>query len=241
MICLLDSSEALIFPKGHNEFIVTKILANDISYGRNFGFLNFWYQKIGEDVTATLCKFEETIFLTASASADFTELKEFISVIGFKNLQTEKNTLTSLGLKGQDFICLAKEGSGQKSVPDKNININLAYNILFADQEESIAKIDFEGFYVDFSHRLRHGTASCEVLDDSATATASHITKNTAIISGVAVKKEKRRSGVGSLVLKNLLKKLGCCKVYVACNEQTANFYIKNGFKPETYISEYRS
>ena len=152
MIYLLDSNERLKVPKNHSEFILAKILANDISYGRNFGFLNFWHQKIGDKITATFCKFEDTVFLTADPQADFGEIKEFISVIGFKNLQTEKATLSALGLKGEIFICLAKECNGEKEVFAEKPDINLVYNILFSDEEENIEKVDFESFYADFSH-----------------------------------------------------------------------------------------
>ncbi len=243
MIYLLDQNAPLIFPKNSDPFIKTKILANDLSYGRGFSFQTIWRQEIEQTVTAVLLKFENTFFITASSKADFLEIKEFIFTVGFFSLQTKSTTLKKLGLREHErYICLSKKADNtefQTLEDGTQLNLKRAYEILFEKENENIKRPVFEGWYADLSHRIRHGTALFEMEGQSA-CVVSHLTKSSAVISGVATRENARGKGLGSKILNKTLKQLSDKRVYVATSNKTADFYLKNGFKKTENISIYK-
>ena len=62
-------------------------------------------------------------------------------------------------------------------------------------------------------------------------------TKTQAIISAIAVEKSKRKSGIGTRLLKSIIADLkqGNKEIFIYCEEKTKEFYIKNGFLPTGY------
>lgn len=209
-------------------FLMTKIRANLLSYSSNASFLYVWYQQSEVGITALLCKFEQSVIIVADASADFDEIKEFLNVIGFKNLQSTPFVLNKLGFDYTEYQVLFKMAENGGTLPPMP-SIRAVYDILYGEKNSHIEKVDFEGFYVDLCHRIRHGTAAA-VLNDSAVCVASHITDSAAVISGVATNKAARKMGLGSMVLDKLLKTLDGRKVFAAAESSVVPFYAKNGF-----------
>ncbi len=226
MINLTDSLPDI---EGVSPFILAKISANFSAYGSKYNFLDFWQQKCESRVTALISKQDDIIFITANSDADFEEIKEFLSVIGYGGLQTDKFTAERLGLDGKKYTLLqlinpAKpDGIVQVSPPLKDI-----YDILFEEENEDIKKPDFKGWYGDFSHRLRHLTATAVILEKCSVGVASHITKDAAVISGVATKKDFRNRGLGEKTLQQLIKKLPQ-NIYTA-TANSVKFYQNLGF-----------
>lgn len=69
---------------------------------------------------------------------------------------------------------------------------------------------------------------------DGAVAAAGFIADGTAFVTGVAVASDERGNGKGSEVLKGLTARLisnGNTRIFVSSTDETANFYIKNGFE----------
>ncbi len=211
-----------------DDFLTTKIEANLLSYGNKTDFLYVWYQQSGVDITALLCKFEQSIIIVADASADFDEIKEFLNVVGFKNLQSTPFVLNKLGFDYNEYQVVFKMAEKGGTLPPMP-SIKTVYEILYGEENPHIKKVDFEGFYVDLCHRIRHVTAAA-VLNESAVCVASHITKTKAVISGVATNKNARNMGLGSLALNELLKSLDGRKIFAAAENSVVPFYIKNGF-----------
>jgi len=243
MIVLVREIGPLVFPEKCSGFIKTKILANDLSYGRGFSFLTFWCQKIGGNITAVLCKFEDTFFIAANDMADFSEIKEFVFAVGFLSIQTDSETLNHLGLKETlKFVCLTKDIKQEQaySYTETKNDFKKVYSLLFAGDEVNILSIPFESWYADLSHRIHHGTAFLEVLNDESALVASHITKTAAVISGVVTVQSSRHKGLGSDLIKRAVLKLCGKRIYVATDKRTADFYIKNGFTKSGEISIYK-
>ena len=212
-----------------DEFLMTKIKANLLSYGTECGFLDLWYQQSEDKITALICKFEQSVILVADPTADFGEIKEFINVIGFKNIQAEPFILELLGFEFTEYQVVFKMTEKGGSLPEMP-NITAVYDLLYGEENPHIAKAEFESFYVDLSHRIRHNTAAA-ILADKAVCVASHLTDTAAVISGVTTKKEARKAGLGSLVLKGLTENLNGRKIFAAAENSVVPFYIKNGFK----------
>lgn len=228
MIGLIKPSElpSVNFADG---FLMTKIKANLLAYGNDFSFLNIWIQQNSNCATALLCKFEESFIIVASVDADFEEIKEFITVIGFKNLQAEPFIMECLGLKYKEYQVVFKNTKKGGTLPPMP-NIKNVYDLLFKEENPTIKKSNFDGFYVDLSHRIRHNTAAA-ILKDSAVLVISHITDTAAVISGVAVNSNRRKKGLGTALLSELLKTMDGRKVFAAAEKSVVPFYIKNGFE----------
>ncbi len=165
----------------------------------------------------------------ADPLADFGEIKEFLNVVGFSSLQAAPFVFEKLGLNFTEYqvVCkTAKTGGTLPTMP----NLSEVYSVLFEEENPHINRVPFESFYVDLCHRIRHNTAAA-VLKSSAVCIASHITDDTAVISGVATKKTNRNSGSGSNVLKELCDGLNGRKIFAAAESSVLPFYIKNGFE----------
>lgn len=227
MISLISGSQ-LPLTDFADEFLMTKIKANLLSYNTNCGFLDVWYQGFENSTVAIICKIEQSVILVADHNADFGEIKEFLEVIGFKNLQAEPFVLEKLGYAYTEYDLIFKMAEKGGNLPEMP-NIKAVYKTLYSEENPHIKKTEFEGFYVDLCHRIRHKTAAA-ILNDAAVCIASHITESKAVISGVATKKDTRKSGFGSAALCDLLKGLNGRKVFAAAEPSVLPFYIKNGF-----------
>lgn len=212
-----------------DEFLMTKIKANLLSYGYNPKFLNLWCQICDSDIMALICKMEQNVIIVSNYLADFDEIKEFLQVIGFESLSAEPYILYKLGLKFTEYQVVLKTAEKGGSLPSMP-NIKAVYETLYGEENPHIKRMNFEGFYVDLNHRIRHNTAAA-VLGDSAVCIASHLTDDSAVISGVVTLKSKRKSGLGSAVLSALVKEMDGRKIFAAAEESVVPFYIKNGFR----------
>ena len=214
-------------------FIETKILSNFIAYGTDYPFLCFWQGKNDKKTTSILCKFEDTIFISANDNANFDELREFLEVIGFSSLQAEESVLKSLGFANFDeYICLSCDKAFASKYKPSSLNLEALYDVLFKGKDKNLAPPEFEGWYADLSHRIRHGTAVAVMEKELGGAIASHITPCSAVISGVKVANYSQGKGVGKTLIYNLLSLLSGKTVYTATDCKTADFYIKCGFNP---------
>ena len=228
MISLINGLDISSF-RFADEFLMTKIKANLLSYGDNPKFLNLWCQICDSDITALICKMEQNVIIVSNYLADFDEIKDFLKVIGFETLSAEPYILHKLGLKFTEYqvvLKIAEKGGDLPPMP----NIKGVFETLYSEENPHIKRVNFEGFYVDLNHRIRHNTASA-VLVDSAVCIASHITDESAVISGVVTLKSARKSGLGSAVLRSLINGMDGRKIFAATKETTVPFYIKNGFK----------
>ncbi len=228
MISLIDDLK--LPPLNFNDdFLLTKIKANFLSYGGDCSFLYLWCQKSEQGVTALICKFEQSIIIVANDLADFVEISDFLSVVGFSSIQASPFVLKKLGLGLTEYQVVFKKAKTGGALPPMP-NLKNVYDILFGEENAHIKKVPFDSFYVDLCHRIRHNTAAA-VLNSSAVCVASHITDDTAIISGVATKKDARKTGLGSEVLNSLCDNLNERKIFAAAESSVLPFYIKNGFE----------
>ena len=240
MITLFEES-VLKTRQFDDRFTATKIEAGFLSYGCKYPFFTIWEQKLENCLTAVLCKYESTFFIVANEKADIKELKEFIFAVGFASLQGHSELIKKLQLPNfKEYVVLCKRGSKEMStfsLPP----IQKIYEILYSKENSDIKHFDYIQFYADLSHRFRHKTASAVIFNNASVALASHITNDSAVISGVATLESKRSLGYASKAL-NEIGKLLCNKmIFVASTLETSSFYIKNGFKEFSNIAIYET
>lgn len=240
MITLFEES-VLNTCQFNDRFTATKIEAGFLSYGCKYPFFTIWEQKLENCLTAILCKYENTFFIVANEKATIEEIKEFIFAVGFTSLQADPKLIKKLQLPSfKEYVVLCKRGSKEMStlpLPP----IQKIYEILYSKESSDIKHFDYPLFYADLSHRFRHKTASAVIFNDASVALASHITNDSAVISGVATLDSKRFMGYGSKVLDLIGKSLGNRAIFVASTPETSLFYIKNGFKEFSNIAIYET
>ena len=239
MIKLIENTPlpSVFFTDG---FSVTKIKANFMAYGCGYSFLNTWYQQNDEgEITALIQRLETNLFIVANKNSNYNEIKDFIIAIGFTSVQAEPETLKNLDLDFKEYQVLETKMERECSLPPYP-NIKEVFSLLYGEENKGITPVDFEGFYVDLSHKIRKDTAAA-IVKESAVCVASHITDDSAVISGVVVQSNNRKSGLGSGILKEMTVALSGRKTFVAAEAEVAPFYIKNGFKKSYKIAIYEN
>lgn len=217
-----------------NSFTGVKIRANLAAYGTGYSFLTVWIQRRDQKITAVLCRQEQTMFVAADPAADPEELREFCLAVGFESIQADPALLASMGFESKQYLLLRLENHAPDKPPQHNspqeVPLRQVYRILYAQPEPDIEPVDPDGWYADLSHRIRHGLAAAVTLEHAATAVASHILPEFAVISGVAVLPDRRGAGLGSRAVQELLCGLTGRRVYVAASNGRCSFYEKLGF-----------
>lgn len=189
-----------------------KIAGTAVSYGFDKKFACFWFD---DKSSAIYCLVDNVMILDGKPS-DVYETKEFLNMAGAKQLICSKETA--------EFLSLSSEKSGEilsKTILDgggfkqEEVNIREVFSLL----DECGMELDFEAFYLDLSHRLRHQTGAaataCWGDDFAGCALISAITENSAIISAVAVKEKFRRHGMGSKLIGTIENALKSGKLYI--------------------------
>ena len=111
------------------------------------------------------------------------------------------------------------------------------YRLLSLGVDGPVCLPDFQDWYPDFSHRLRHGCAAFAATPHSVAA-AGFVAEQAAIITGVAVDPACRGQGLGAQTVASLCAALRQQEkqIFVYTTPSVVPFYLKLGFqKVEEY------
>ncbi len=228
-------------PEEKSDPFLCRVLCIKAMYGR-YPFADCWVQRTEHTAapTAYLSKTDGVVTLFARACADFEELCIFLNMTGARcvmcsafHAQQLRITPVETGavLKWQG--CLTKP-----PVPATSPNLHRAYQVLQACKSKRFRVPAFEPFYLDMSHKLRHGGASLAGYEKNGVLAACAMTvaetADAAVIGAVAVLPAYQKQGLGSQVVQSLLHSCvqkGQKHIYVYCNsKETVLFYRKMGF-----------
>ncbi len=127
----------------------------------NYPFADFWIQKKeeAEHPTAYLSKMDGVITLFAHENADFDELCIFIKMIGARCLMCHASCAEQLHITPARTGTIMKWNAHLIEQTNRTISPNLhqVYSILQACRSKAFHVPEFEPFYLDMSHRIRHG------------------------------------------------------------------------------------
>ncbi len=208
-------------------------------------FSGFWIQYDENNrVTSIISKFYVTLIICADNNADFEELKIFMKYIGAEQILCGKNVASYFNNKFKSHGYIMKYNnsiieSSRLEFEVKSITeIKPIYDFLSSEQDSGFSNVDFESFYVDMSHRIRHNGSRIKGIYVSgkliACACTMYETSNCAIIGAVLVKSEYRNMGYGSNIIKSFIEILlrENKKIYIFREEnKNEEFYNKIGFK----------
>ena len=214
-----------------------KIASIANSYGFDKSFANFWLNT-EEDVV--YCLVDGAMLLSGTVLQGDAS-REFLHVVGarevlcaVRNAEAMNLTPTQVG----DVLKHTQEpGDLPKELPP-SVNIREIYTLL----EKAGMIGEFEPFYLDLSHKLRHNEALALTERGPeglrACAVVSSISQRGAILSALAVREGMRRQGLGSRLVRRAESYFPGKMLYVF-REQHKNkeFYKGLGFtKTDTWV-----
>lgn len=203
------------------------------AYGTGYDFLSF-YKQINENnnITAVLSKLDGNITISLSKNdCDFSELTEFIDVISF-------NTCLCEGLENYDRpfdegVVMSASRKTEITLPDVQIDCFPKLMDIYNFNDYSSA--EFESWYVDISHRIRHGCAAAYSLnvnsEIASSAVFSSIYNDNAVLSAVQTAPNYQKHGYGSALVSHMMcDVLG--KIFLMREEgKNELFYSRLGFE----------
>lgn len=208
-----------------------RICALAKAYGCQYAFARFYVQKnTAGATTAILSYLDNDCTLALTPPADRQELTAFLHAAGFSTL------LCSASF---DFDSAREEGVLMRSA--KRFDVHSGYAVFdeypklmdlynFIDYERQ----DFESWYVDLSHRIRHGAARAVTLNINdeivSSGILSSITDQGAVLTSVRTQNAFRGMGYGTLLVKKIV--ADCNRTVYLMREKDKNeaFYQKAGF-----------
>lgn len=207
------------------------------AYGFEEPFAQFWTQ--GDK--AALCKLDDAVILEADSGADFGELMDFIRMTGAKTLLCSAEAAEHTGLSP---VCrgevMGYHNENKPEIPagfELNPSLRNIYALLCECATETFVPPEFEPFYLDLSHRIRHDAALSAGIRQGGDLVSCAVcvakTQEKAVVSAVAVKPEQQRKGLGHAVLAALLSQLPQKEIYIFRSQgENEQFYRAFGFAP---------
>ncbi len=210
-----------------------KIISIGKMYGFDKKFACFW---IDDKEEAALCLLDSTMIVCGTLS-DSDEIRPFLNVIAAKEVICAVRNADIIGGtvrdKGEIMMKTSAGNTGNVQQPQSDVNIREIYEFL---TENDMPPGEFEAFYLDFSHRLRHSGADVLIKRKNGEMVGclliNSITDESAIISAVAVKSAYRRQGIGAALISEAEKMLAGRKIYIFKeNSKNDEFYKNLGFR----------
>lgn len=217
-----------------------KILGIIKAYGYDEKFSSFW---IDTHSDSAFCLTDDVMIIAGTIS-DSEEVKGFIQAVGAREIMSavRNSELLSFTEKESGEI-LKKEVFGSTNDELELDNLNIRDVAMLLDENDMLG--DFEAFYLDLSHRLRHNTAIAltryekEPSELAGTLIVSAVTDTAAIISAIVVKDNYRRKGIGESLVKEVERYLSGKVVYIFKEKNKNNdFYKKLGYhKVDSWVT----
>lgn len=214
--------ELVKLPK--NGIEAQKIRALLVSYGLKYDFCRFYAGECG-----FLGELNGSFVLSESGECDYGELAEFLAFGGFAELfcseRAGERLAELLSCRLQRVNVMRFESPGIPCETVVNPLLDDVYAIL-----KTAFDIEYEPWYLDMSHRIRHGVAQFRMLDGSVLA-VQHDLNGEALLSQIATIPEKRGQGNARRLISAVCAELSDSAVYVICEDGLRGFYEKLGFR----------
>ena len=180
-----------------------KIAAIALAYGLDKSFACFW---MDTETDVVYCMVDGLMILSGTVLKE-KESREFLRAVGAQAVMCAVRNAEALSLSvgnSGDVLKKVISSEGKAAVLSTEVNIRDIYGLL----EETGMADEFEPFYLDLSHKLRHeaALAATEYRNGElcGCALVSSIDGHAAILSSVAVKEAYRRQGIGSELVKRV-------------------------------------
>ncbi len=208
-----------------------RIFSMALGYGTKMPFLHFWREKSGcislmDDVMTLAGDFECPL-----------ELREFIHFSGAKTVFCENPSLSKkLGFSASDQGPEMIRDSEHPAIPwnlSHPISLKKMHALLKACKTPSFSVSDFDSFYLDLNHRIRHQTADVWGImdhDDLIACLAACICPQNALLFSGAVHPNWRRHGIFSAIIEAVPVYLPKRTLFLCCENSLCSYYQSLGY-----------
>lgn len=202
-----------------------KLRALFVAYGTAYDFCRFFRQD-----SCYISSLDGSFVVCDDGIADAEELADFFRMNGFAEIFCSETLGKALGEKlsaPYTFVNVMHfDNAGVCPISfDSSPALSEVYSIISEGFD-----IEFEPWYLDMSHRVRHGISRCCVINDKAALVIQHDINGEALISQVACRKACRGQGIGAELVTSVSAALAPSEVYVLCEDALIPFYEKCGF-----------
>ena len=216
---------------GKRDLFSVRILALLEAYGTSYPFAVFYKQIIDNRITAILSRLDNDYTISVDGDFDEEEIAHFLLLSGYSSILSSDEI--NLFAKYDEGIIMKSskkiELSLENAIVDEYPKLMDLYNFIDYNSQ------DFKAWYVDISHRIRHGTAKAYTLnvDDNVVSSGilSSIIEGNSILSAVRTENEYRNNGFGSMIVSYIVNDVKG-NVYLMRDEgMNESFYKKLGFE----------
>ncbi len=201
-----------------------KIRALCRAYGFEYDFCRVYAQ--GE--RAFLSLLDGSAVLWAAQGADFGELADFLRMNGFLELfcggEAARELSARLGLAPRQALLMRFDGRAKEFPVDYSPQLSDVYAIV-----GQAFGMEFEPWYLDLSHRIRHGVSTAALAGRSALV-IQHRANGEALLSQVATDPRYTGQGSASKLILGVCAALSPDRVFVLCERRLEGFYARLGF-----------
>lgn len=198
---------------------------------------------IDTDSSSHMAKIGSVLILDGQIMPDENLLSDFCKMTGIKTILCSGELQFSIGCKSDGYIL--KYNGTNITFTDKKQKIVLCDNLrdifpLLKNNMNDFASVtDFDEYYVDLSHRVRHGCAASSIVYDEenhavSCAVAPFMCKEGAVISAVCTDEHSRNRGYASCAIYSLIDRIhyfGIENIYLQINDNSLfDFYYPLGF-----------
>lgn len=233
----------------HDPF-ACRIISLFHSYRPGLAFVDYWLTRdaLNGDYTGAIARNGSNFLLLLTDKTDLGEISSFLRISGASGVignGAYPLDWTGKVTHGAVLEChtITEDDEEVKVItPD----IKAAYHLIVSCEGEGFQPPEFDSFYVDVNHKLRHGAMRLVGTEQEGALAAVAMTvaedEFAAVIGAVACHPAFRRTGCGSAVTAHLVHALSAegkqVFVHRAAHENAA-FYAALGFEPVGRWREY--
>lgn len=200
----------------HSPFGARIIAYYNSYHGKKYDFLDFWIQRDADGKPhCALCRYYSTLIICGRI-CDKAELVDFISMLSPSDIMCDYAHSPELHMKykcGETMVCreLAPISTVKydiKRLPSDMSGLKKIYELL-CSADGSLKSGEFEPYFLDMSHKIRHGVAEVyAIYDDTgnpiSTASVIALSDTSAVIGCVATTERSRKNGCASAIVKSI-------------------------------------
>lgn len=188
------------------------------SYGdRRYSFVEFWLHFENDRPDSAFCRYYDTLIFCGEGSI---EAEDFVRMLSPQTLLCSAScgfSFDGMEKHSGELMQLTNKSTVSDKLPDgfkaaeltgDMYSLKEVYSLLcssFSRNNES----DFETFFIDNSHKIRHSSAQMyAVYDESgsiaSTLSVSALSSSAAVIGSIATKDDLRRNGIAGAMLTHI-------------------------------------
>ncbi len=250
-----EFENALTYFQIHDAFL-TKILITYKTYGINFQYTDYWFQKNGEEYTSLIFRIDGQFVLYLTDNSNLEEIESFIELIGFNSILYDNKYSIKIGCRKIFSGAIMKLVNPEILLKHRYININdeddyqfeickednfkRIFNFFNSVNSDDVKISSYGSFATDLFSKMRSGCADVfsiykyKKLHSEIVSCCVVLNDGfNSIIGPVATLKEYRKKDFAKALISNVNAENKQKNIILFCkNDVRKEIYEKMGFMP---------